>query len=94
MILDAIRQLIAADSTITGMLAEYTYTTGQAAEPAIFDSRVPEDAECPFVFLAWVGGVPFGCRDSHGGDWRVDVTVYDDKDQASAKLRTLARLLW
>ena len=97
MIKNVIRQLLLADTTITGKLATYQFSNlaGVEAEPAIFTTAViPEDAALPAIIISHTGGTAFGCRSQRGAVLGVSVQAYDDKDCSMKVLDELGFAIW
>ena len=95
MIKNVIRQLLLADTAVTGKLATYQFTSGESKQPAIFTTEmIPEDSGLPAIVLTFTGGTDFGCRAQRGAELTVSVQMYDDKDCSMKNLDELAFAVW
>lgn len=95
MIKEVLRDFIAADSTIANALATYRFTTASAKTPAIFTGHaIPDDAEYPCVFLFISGNTPFETRGNRGTTWRVDCSLYGNREMSDKSLWTIANNIW
>jgi hypothetical protein len=93
MILEAIRDVLLADSTVTDSLA--THDFGDGGSPAIFTvDPIPETADHPAIILTMAGGIPWGTRAQKGTEIDVDARVYDDKLESSQRIRDIAWRMW
>lgn len=93
MIEQALQQYLSHLTSITGRLATWRFASNGVAEPAVFTST-PEGATYPAIQIALVGGSGEGCRDSKGGEFRLDVDILGDDVRSIAALSTLARDVW
>lgn len=92
---EAVRAFLLTVTAITDDLETYEFTTGNVELPAIFSTRViPEDAKYPAIIIRQAGGVTFGTRGQEGGEFTVDVSVFDDKEANSETLDRLAQNIW
>ena len=90
----AIRDIIIADSDVTDQLGTYEFVRGSDS-PAVFTSRViPEDCDYPAVLITQITGIPWGTRDSRGGDVLLDIDVFDNKKQSDKALNDVAGDIW
>lgn len=91
---DVIRRHLLASPVITAALATYKFD-GVNEEPAIFTAmKLPEDRMFPAIILVMPGGTSIGTRSRLGGDFMVNVQVYDDNELSSAVLDKLAIDVW
>lgn len=89
MILEALRDILLADATVTDALASYDF--GDGDHPAVFTvDPIPQDSSLPAIVLTLDGGVRWGTRASIGGEADVTVRMYDDKSRSTQALRDLA----
>jgi len=56
---------------------------------AIFTAGLPEDAPLPAILITAVGGRDWGCRDTKGGELRMDVQIFANKLESDQALRDL-----
>jgi len=95
MIEGVLEQFILTQDAVTGGLATYEFTTGQAETPAVFTGRViPDDAEYPAIHIESTSPDDFSCRDATGAEIEVDVTLYANKEMSQATIRALAWTLY
>lgn len=96
MIIDVVRKKLEADSDVYSDLATYQFATGAAKKPAIFASdSIPEDCAYPAILITQISATSnFGCRAYRGGEWLVDVKLYDDKKLNSELLDSIALAIW
>ncbi len=75
-----IKTAIAADPVLAIMHAQYTFTTGAAAQPAIFDSDdVPPDCPGPYTILVDAGGSNLDMRTDRRFRTLIICSTYGDK---------------
>lgn len=77
----AVRDALVADSGVTGQLSTYVFTTGEAAEPAVFTvDPIPTDASLPALVVTQPGGSDWGTLDKRGAEVDVHVRGWFDKE--------------
>lgn len=86
----AVYSLLAADTTLTALLATY------GGAPAIFTSRpVPPDALRPYVVAAGnVSAVPFDTLDKRGREITRDVFAFANETGSAAAIEAIADALY
>lgn len=92
-IVEAVRDLIAADATIRARLATYEFTTDVSTVAVFTTDVMPEDAELPAVIINRSGGADFGTRGHEGEDAFVSVRIYANRDRRTDTIRKTAELL-
>lgn len=91
----ALRDFIVANSSITNLLATYTFGTGESAQPAIFTcSVIPEDCGYPCMIISDVSGSGWGTQGQKGMIATCDVRIYVDKDRNLSAADSIAELTW
>jgi hypothetical protein len=92
-IVEAVRNLVVADTDMRARLATYEFTT-DVPSPAVFTTEViPENCDYPAVIVNRVGGVDFGTRGREGEDTLLSVRIYGDRSRAQDLLRRAANIL-
>ena len=85
---------IIGNAAITAQLGTYKFNRTLAL-PAVFTTRkIPDDCSYPAVLITQISGVPWGVRDSRGGDILVDVDVFDDKTSSDKALNDVCGDIW
>lgn len=94
LLVKAMRDLLLADSEVTGALATYDFG-GASEQAAIFDSQpIPVDAELPAVSIEIADGSPWGTRGFRGAECWIDVQIWGEKTASRAALRAAAWDIW
>ena len=86
MFLEAIYDLLSADSTLAGKLSTYE------GDPAIFTvDPAPGDANLPFIVISpIIDGAPFDTKTSRGRSVRIDVRCYAEATGSAADIEAIS----
>ncbi len=90
-----IADYLAADTDIATAdgMGTYEFTDGSPV-PAIFNGKIPKDAENISILVTQLPGIPWGYKAKRGSDTLLDIEVHGDNKQSEKNLRNIAELVW